>query len=512
MKSILSPVLRRAVLIALLVAAWSSPLPAAPQAGTDLSEECTIAILTGAATRDGRPILWKNRDAAYTDNEVVFFDEGGYKFVALVNAGETDKAWIGLNDRGFAILNALTYNLPDTVMGGITNGELMKIALGRCATVAEFESYLRETSKIGRDNPANIAVIDAAGGAAVFEAAGRDYVRFDAKREAQGFLARTNFSLSGDTSYVETWRYNRCRRLLKKGIAEGGADVAYMLQTVARDLCAYNLNPYPLPFEGKPPGFPQSIGYVETTNTINRRTSVSGGAVLGVLPKEDPLLSTFYPMVGQPVVTIPLPVWVAAGPTPPELDGPITSPLCDLAKERMRLCYDDPAHYQLLNTYRLVDPEGSGFLTRAERVERWLLPEIYLRLEHWRRTGPDAEEMAQVEAQLATRAVDHYRADPQPSSPPSRFALRLVGPNPSTEAVRIRYESEEALPGGWSIAVITPEGRRVTTLHLPNAISMDGTLVWDGRDDDGARVSSGVYFLKPNWPVDARGCRAVIIR
>ncbi len=491
------------------------PVTGAPIAGPGTagegSEECTIAILTGKTTRDGRPILWKNRDAAYVDNEVILFQDG-YRSLALVNAGETDKAWIGLNERGFAILNALTYNIPDTVAGGITNGELMKTALGRCASVDEFETYLRETNKTGRDNPANLAVIDAAGGAAIFEVAGRDYIRFDVRNESAGFIVRTNFSLSGDTSYVETWRYNRCRRLVKRAIASGGADVATMLQTVARDLCASNCDPYPLPFQGSPPGYPKNHGYVETTSTINRRTSVSGGAVVGVLRGEDPLLSTFYPVVGPPVVTIPLPVWVAAGATPAELNGPATSPLCDLAKERSRLCYDDPAHPQLLNTYRLVNPERAGFLTRAERIERWLLPEADLRLARWRRTGVIPEEMALAEADIARRAFEQYQADPQPSSREAPVALRLAGPNPSSGSVEIHYEAAGTLPAGWSVVVFGPTGRRVTNIRGVDALPGRGTILWDGRDDRGEPVSSGVYFLKPSWPADAPGTKAVLIR
>jgi hypothetical protein len=486
---------------------------AAPATRSIGGEECTIAVLTGAATRDGRPILWKNRDAAYTDNEVIFLDDGGYRSVALVNAGDRSNAWIGVNEKGFAILNALSYNLPDTVQGGITNGELMRAALRRCATVADFESYMRETDKTGRENPANIAVIDARGGGAVFEAAGRNYVRFDAKGAPGGFLARTNFSLAGDTSYVDTWRYHRCRSLIKEGIGVGGLDVTTVLQRIGRDIRAVDCDPYPLPYEGAPPGFPKSRGYVETSNTINRRTSVSGGAVLGVLPDEDPLLSTFYAVVGQPVVAIPLPVWVAAGDTPPELDGPATSPLCDLAKERIAMCYDDPAHPQLINTYKLVssDPTRAGFQTRAERVERWLFNDSYAWLDLWRSTGADPAEMVKAEREIAARAFDHYRSDPEPVAP--RLVAMSAQPNPARGSVEIRFEAEEAPPPGGVISVIDPSGRRVASLSAAAlGASRRGILRWDGRDARGVPVASGVYFLRPTWSAETRGGPIVIAR
>ena len=129
MKRLLRPISGSLILLALFCATWSvsaaGPIPSADLIhsaspaptigvgpGTEMSEECTIAVLTGKATRDGRPILWKNRDAGYLDNEVIFFTDGRYKSVALVNAGETDKAWIGLNERGFAITSGSARRSP----------------------------------------------------------------------------------------------------------------------------------------------------------------------------------------------------------------------------------------------------------------------------------------------------------------------------------------------------------------------------------------------------------------
>jgi hypothetical protein len=496
---------------AVVAVAWSAGSLWVP----DDLEECTIAVLSGDATPDGRPILWKNRDAGYLDNEVVYFNDGIWKYVALVNAGDLANAWIGVNERGFAILNALSYNLPDTVAGGITNGQLMKTALQRCSTVLDFENYLRETNKTGRENPANLAVIDASGGAAVFEAAGRNFVRFDARNAPDGFLARTNFSLAGDTSYVNTWRYRRCRELVKKGLGEDGVDVAYLLQHVARDLHAWNLDPYPLPFRGTPPGYPGSYGYVETTETINRRTSVAGGAILGVRPGEDPLLSAFYPVVGPPVVTIPIPVWVAAGPTPPELNGQFTSPLCDLARSRALACYDDYTHSQLINTFKLVSGNNryAGFLTRAERVERWIFPEAQKWLRRWREFGVNPVEVADVEAQLSARAFEHYRADVRPTSRPSYEIT--ANPNPAKGPVQIRIVSDDEIPGDLTVLVFDPAGRRVATVREPSLLyrpaGRERILQWDTHNDRGFPVASGVYYLRPSWPTDTSPAASVAI-
>lgn len=476
------------------------------------AEECTIAILSGGVTPDGRPILWKNRDTGEIDNEVAYFGNGTYRHLALINAGETGQAWIGVNERGFAILNALSYNLVDTLNYGITNGELMKRALESCADVAEFEAYLRTTNAIGRPNPANIAAIDASGVGAIFEAGNRTFVRFDVtdpKDAPEGFLARANFSLSADTTWADTYRFNRCTRLLRDGIAENRADTRYLLQRVGRDLTTAFVDPYPLPYEGAPPGNPGANGYVDAWNTINRRSTKAAGAVLSILPGEDPLLSTFYAVVGQPVVTIPLPVWVAAGPTPPELDGKVRSPLCDEAWVRTRAIYDYPYNSGYLNTYRLWDTDRLTYLAQVERIERWIFPQTEIYLEQWRQLGTAPDEMRHAEMRIAHDGYQQYVGSP---SGPDRNPVIVLrsSPNPMTAATTIRYEGA-SIPGeGAWLDVFDPGGRHIARLGSTQALQ--GSFTWDGLDDHGSRVAPGVYFVRPGWAPGAAGDPVIVLR
>ena len=37
---------------------------------------CTTTIISGKATADGRPLLFKHRDTGATQNKVMFFDDG----------------------------------------------------------------------------------------------------------------------------------------------------------------------------------------------------------------------------------------------------------------------------------------------------------------------------------------------------------------------------------------------------------------------------------------------------
>ena len=54
----------------------------------DAGEECTVGVACGRATPDGRPLLWKTRDTSAKNNEVVYFTDGQYKYLALVTAGQ----------------------------------------------------------------------------------------------------------------------------------------------------------------------------------------------------------------------------------------------------------------------------------------------------------------------------------------------------------------------------------------------------------------------------------------
>lgn len=485
--------------IVITVMALASPFSAAI-AADPAPEECTIAVLSGLATEDGRPIMWKNRDTSWDDNEVVYFDDGIYPYVALVNAGQTNKAWVGLNSEGFAIMNSLSHNFPDSLYGGITNGELMKKALQQCATVDDFEDLLWTTSKPGRENPANLGVIDGVGGAAMFEVGNFSWKRYDATNTGiapQGFIARANFSFCADTSFVDTYRYHRARRILESAIELDRVDPRFMVQHVARDIRSEAVDPYPLPYEGVPPGYPDAKGYVETSNTINRRTTRAAGVVHGVQIGENPLLATFFALLGQPVVTIALPVWVAAGDTPSELDGDFTSPLCDMAISRMRASYDYPLYGSLLNTYRLIGNSRTTYLALSERVERWMFPIVEQHMEQWRETGVDAAKMKIVEAQIAAAAFRGYQGGPLPTE---TIPLAMcVMPNPMTTEATVCYKLDGDPPLGSTLDLIDVTGRRIRRFSMDDRTACVGSLTWDGCDANGTRAAAGVYFLKPSW-------------
>ena len=138
------------------------------------ADACTSAIVSGSLTANGRPLLWKNRDTNDQNNRVERIEahDGLLEFVALFDARDKrdTAAWMGMNERGFAIMNTASYNLnddsvPESEMD--KEGVVMRYALERCATVDDFEQVLHELPKpLGVE--ANFGVIDAQGNGAYY--------------------------------------------------------------------------------------------------------------------------------------------------------------------------------------------------------------------------------------------------------------------------------------------------------------------------------------------------------
>ena len=221
--------------LAVLALASLALAPAAPPATA-----CTTAVVSREASATGRAMLWKNRDADGSDNQVVFLSDGKYPYVGLVNRGDTMglQIWAGVNTAGFAIMNSASYNLEsgDTV----GEGTLMKLALQTCASVEDFEALLAKSNSGGRDVSANFGVVDAKGGAATFETGKKGYVRFDAAATndgAKGLLVRSNYSRSGGKELGSGFlREARGIELLGPLAASGKLDARAILRTAARDV------------------------------------------------------------------------------------------------------------------------------------------------------------------------------------------------------------------------------------------------------------------------------------
>lgn len=304
---------------------------------------CTTAVISGRATIDGRPILWKNRDSRDTRHtEVIRLTDGKLKAIAIVNAGQTGAVWMGVNEAGFCIENSLARDLATKdKKSGPGNGGFMKRALQSCATVEDFKALLEETDETGRRTIANYGVIDAKGGAAIFETGPKSHVMFDAndpKVAPDGILVRANFSTAvrdlhakpDAAQLVDVFsqgRYLRACSLLKQpGDSKVGID--FVLRNCTRDLMDSNLTAIPGSINAEAGTLPSSI---TTSDTISRAITVSAAVFHGVRPGEDPSLTTMWVMLGEPIFAIAVPCWVSSEEIRVELTGERGSPLGEMS-------------------------------------------------------------------------------------------------------------------------------------------------------------------------------------
>ena len=382
---------------------------------------CTTAVISGKATNDGRPILWKNRDTSYRHNELVIINDGRYRVLAVVNAGSRKSVWMGVNEVGFCIENSLSKDLSDeassekeTSASGPGNGGLMKTALQTCATVEDFRKLLEDTNQSGRKTDANFGVIDAKGGAAIFEAGSSSYVMFDANDPdiaPNGYVIRTNFATTarelspsptpqdlGDIYSSE--RFCRACKLLKP-LHETGINVAYVLRNLTRDLSGQDGTPYP----GSVNGFEEEIPEViPTDQTISRTTTVSAAVFHGVRPGENPAMTTMWTMLGDPKFSIAVPCWVDVSELGAAMSAPSGGELGEIAITLREWC---------------LNAEGNGVKTAylpgiwndLWPTEDQMYSTVSQKIDTWRIGGASRQEMTELHLEMSKVAMDAMKKE-----------------------------------------------------------------------------------------------------
>jgi hypothetical protein len=115
-------------------------------------------------------------------------------------------------------------------------------------------------------------------------------------------------------------------------------------------------------------------------------------------------------------------------------------------------------------------------------------------------------EVARAAAVSAAQLAGLISPDPLPGT----VVLHQNFPNPLWGHTRIRFE----LPvrGMTELAVYDAAGRRVRTLMRCTAGPGPGEYAWDGTDDAGRNLASGVYFLRLRAGTAERTRKLVIIR
>ncbi|MDZ7295323.1 MAG: T9SS type A sorting domain-containing protein [candidate division KSB1 bacterium] len=508
----------RKLMILVFIAGWFwGPAPCGKRACVG-ADECTIGVASGRATQDGRPLVWKTRDADQAHNEVRWVTTASYSFVAVVSAGSTTP-WMGVNERGFAILNSQSSDLQ-AGSSGPGNGTLMKEALGSCATVAEFQALLDRTNLTGRTTQANFAVIDSTGAAAIFETAGNQYWKYDANDSLvapHGYVVRTNFALhGGGTSGIE--RYHRSLKLIGDFYAGDSLSYRSIIRTQMRDFSDGNSNSVPVPFPARWLSN-RPFGYIYCYLSICRSTSVSAAVIQGVLPGEPARSSTMWAILGQPAGAIAVPYW-PVGNTPVEANGEPTAPLCDAALAIKNLLFDYTENSNYIDSYKLRDGKGGGFWARLFPAEDAIFVTAESLTVVWRGGAAPPQEMLQAEAVLAAQALSvlHQAYEDyltsviaaDRSEGPGGFALSEPYPNPWNSATSLTLTVPE--PAQVHVGVYNAAGQKVVVLREERLPAGEHCLTWDGRSGAGVPVPSGVYFVQARTARWQQTRRCVLIR
>lgn len=107
-------------------------------------------------------------------------------------------------------------------------------------------------------------------------------------------------------------------------------------------------------------------------------------------------------------------------------------------------------------------------------------------------SAPLAARARLMEKILALFGVEGDPLDVTPVPDAAKFAVRNY-PNPFNPTTKIEYTMPKA--GHLSLKIFNVRGELVKTL-IDDQIETSGFIMWDGSDDRGSKVSSGVYFYE----------------
>jgi|WetSurMetagenome_2_1015567.scaffolds.fasta_scaffold71829_2 hypothetical protein len=349
-------------------------------------QACTSFIVSGKSTPDGRPLLFKNRDTGEFNTLSVYFKGDKYDFIADVNANSKDEGvWYGHNSAGFAIINTAAYNLnpkekDNNAMSNDKNkfvekdGYVMKMALGKCSTLKDFEQMIDTMAKPLRCN-SNFGIIDAHGGCAYYEVNNNGYVKFDVndpKIAPYGYLVRTNHGMSGDRNIDKgLCRYMAISDICLNLYNENGFSIENALKVphyLTHGLTNLNLYDY-IPDNDSQPCF------MAFRDFIPRCATATAVLIQGVKSGESPLLTVSWTIVGSPLTTIAVPLCITPSGKLPSLvtkgsNGKST--LCSwglsLKKELFPIERGEGCDY--IDLSKLINKQGTGILQKNAIIEK----------------------------------------------------------------------------------------------------------------------------------------------
>lgn len=367
-------------------------------------EQCTSAVISPQAAASGVPMLWKNRDTGKLSNKVVFVNERPFSYLGLVNADSASGkfCYAGLNAAGFGIMNTVAYNLPKHP--GETQdleGTIMADALRTCASVEDFEQYIRANLGPDLGSWANFGVIDASGKAWLFELHNHGFEKWDAAAAPGKFLVNTNFARSGSRGKGAGYlRFERAS-ILFDTLPPSRIRFQPILTRFTRDLGHVFLkHPAWGDFKNIPAG---EDCWIFTRDCINRPSTASAVMIIGRHPSGEGPPATLWVIPGEPVCAAALPLWVESGGSPECLWAGEEAPMWreSLRIKKIARPHREGNKQDYLNLSRLDNAAGSGFLPRILAVE----DEILRKTEEFLKSTHDPDALRAFQEEMAEKAL-----------------------------------------------------------------------------------------------------------
>lgn len=469
--------------------------------------ECTIAVIGGSVTGDGRPMIWKNRDVFDHDQRFIYYasyERDGIwtiPFIGNCYRSDTTRIYMGANDCGFAIMNSDSYNLSDSLARGVDDGTLMRLALETCITLADFERLLDSTDISGRYDCWNFGCLDWTGAAAMYECANNAHWKFNAddpQNLTPGYIVRANYSIMGGSIRSGEDRYNRAVTLIDLQLEIRQLDAAFVLQYLTRDLGNVFDDPYPLPYNRSqvngPPGYIYNLGC-----TISNRGTSSAVVVRGVREGEDASLTTIFAMLGSPILSLAFPLWSSSGSVPGCLSEPSGAPVYRLCSQRRSRLYNNSSSPYHLNSRSLLDDNGQGIYSYTFPLENWAAGQVDMLVEKWHVNHPNANELSAEQSRLSEMLFAGFESETSwfidgeiNNSQVLPSSIRLEAfPNPFNDETRLFYSNcDSRYEVGFRIFDVS--GRLVDEFTGTNQDL--GFVYWSGQNGSGKKTGSGVYF------------------
>ena len=143
--------------------------------------------------------------------------------------------------------------------------------------------------------------------------------------------------------------------------------------------------------------------WIATRDTIDRESTSAAVVVCGRIPGQENSPATLWVMLGEPLFTIAVPMWVEAGASAAPLYQGEKAALYLESKrlKKMARPYPEIDRCEYLDVTRLDNREGTGFLPRLLETEK----EIFDLTEEFLKLPRTPAELAAFQKRMAEKAL-----------------------------------------------------------------------------------------------------------